>query len=92
MANIKQYVYPAVFVKGEDEVVATFPDIGITIDGSSVEEVFLLAKDYLRVYCSYALKYDIEINPPSFFDEISEKYNKDKSMLIDTILFPKDYE
>ncbi|MBR4407244.1 MAG: hypothetical protein IKT27_02920 [Clostridia bacterium] len=90
MSQIQQFLYPAVFVKGEDEVVATFPDLGITTDGSSVEEAFLFAKDYLRVYCTYALKYEIEINRPSFFEETLEKNNRDSVMLIDAIIFPED--
>lgn len=90
MSQIQQFLYPAVFVKGEDEVVATFPDLGITTDGSSVEEAFLFAKDYLRVYCTYALKYEIEINRPSFFEETLAKNNRDSVMLIDAIIFPED--
>lgn len=92
MSQIQQFLYPAVFVKGEDEVVATFPDLGITTDGSSVEEAFLFAKDYLRVYCTYALKYEIEINRPSFFEETLAKNNRDSVMLIDAIIFPEDLE
>lgn len=92
MANLQQFVYPAVFVKGPEEVVATFPDLGITTDGGSVEEVFLFAKDYLRVYCTYATKYDLDISRPSFFEEIATKFNKDAVMLVDTVLFPKDLE
>lgn len=92
MTDIYQFVYPVVFIKGASEVVATFPDLGITTDGTSFEEAFLFAKDYLRVYCAYALKFEIDINKPSFFEEIAEKNQLDSTMLIDTILFPKDVE
>ena len=78
MAEIHQFVYPAVFVQGEAEVVASFPDLGITTEGESFEEAFLFAKDFLRVYCSYALKFDLDINKPSFFTEIVEQFKNEK--------------
>lgn len=92
MAKIHQYVYPAIFIKGGDEVVASFPDLGITTEGNSFEEAFLFAKDYLRVYCSYALKFDLDINKPSYFLDIANKNQNCSTMLIDTILFPSDME
>lgn len=91
MAEVHQFVYPAVFVKGSEEVVATFPDLGITTEGNSFEEAFLFAKDFLRVYCSYALKFDLEINKPSFFSDIQQTYKSQNPMLVDTILFPRDF-
>ncbi|MDD4816202.1 MAG: hypothetical protein PHQ62_03605 [Clostridia bacterium] len=90
MAEIYQFVYPVIFVKGEDQVVATFPDLGITTDGFSFEEAFLFAKDYLRVYCTYAKKYEIDINQPSFFEDVANKNIMSNVMLIDTVLFPID--
>ena len=92
VSQIQQFLYPAVFVKGEEEVVASFPDLGITTDGSSVEEAFLFAKDYLRVYCTYALKYEMELSRPSFFEDTLAKNTKDAVMLIDAIIFPEDLE
>lgn len=92
MTDIYQFVYPVVFIKGPNEVVATFPDLGITTDGTSFEEAFLFAKDYLRVYCAYALKFEIDINKPSLYEEIAEKNERDITMLIDAIIFPKDIE
>lgn len=90
MAEIHQFVYPAVFVHGTNEVVASFPDLGITTEGNSFEEAFLFAKDFLRVYCTYALRFDLELNRPSFFEDVANKHNKDATMLVDTILFPRD--
>ena len=90
MAEIHQFVYPAVFVQGEAEVVASFPDLGITTEGESFEEAFLFAKDFLRVYCAYALKFDLDINKPSFFTEIVEQFKNEKPMLVDALLFPRD--
>lgn len=90
MAEIHQFVYPAVFVNGGKEIIATFPDLGITTEGNSFEEAFLFAKDFLRVYCAYAVKFNLDITRPSFFTEIEEKYKNNNTMLVDTILFPRD--
>ena len=90
MNTIKQFVYPVVFIKEENEVVAMFPDLDISIDGVSFEEAFLFAKDYLRKYFIYALKYDIEFNLPTNFEEI-EANNKGKHiMLVDALVFNDD--
>ena len=90
VAEIHQFVYPAVFVQGEAEVAASFPDLGITTEGESFEEAFLFAKDFLRVYCSYALKFDLDINKPSYFTDIIQKHKNENPMLIDALLFPRD--
>ena len=90
MAQLTQFVYPAVFVKGEEVVVASFPDIGITTDGFSFEEAFLLAKDYLRVYCTYVCKYELDTPKPSFYEDVSSKNMLSSVMLVDTVIFPND--
>lgn len=86
------YIYPAVFFRNEDEFEALIPDLNLTISGISLEEAYILAKDYLRAYCSYALKFDMEIELPSAFDFITEKFKDDKDatvLLIDAVV-PKD--
>ena len=90
MAEIHQFVYPAVFAKGNEEIVVNFPDLGITTEGNSFEEAFLFAKDFLRVYCSYALRFNLDITKPSFFTEIKDQFKNENTMLVDTILFPRD--
>ena len=92
MAEIHQFVYPAVFVQGTDDVSVTFPDLGITTEGETFEEAFLFAKDFLRVYCSYALRFDLEITKPSYFTDIQKRYASNNPMLVDTLLFPRDYK
>ena len=86
---MKQYLFPAVFIKAEDEVVAVFPDLNITTEGDSMEEAYLFAKDYLRVYCSYTVKFDVELDRPSKFEDIQNKYKNDTVMLVDVILDPQ---
>lgn len=87
---MKQYLFPAVFIKAEDEYVAVFPDLNITTEGDTIEEAYLFAKDYLRVYCSYTLKFDVELDRPSKFETVQAKYINDVVMLVDVILDPNN--
>lgn len=81
-----QYVYPAVFYVEDDNVTAVIPDLNIFTDGTSIEEAYLFIKDYLRVYCTYATKYDIDIESPSTIEAIKEKYAPNMVMIVDTIV------
>ena len=85
---MKQYLFPAVFIKANDEYIAVFPDLNITTEGDSIEEAYLFAKDYLRVYCSYTLKFDAELDRPSKFEDVQNKFAGDIVMLVDVILDP----
>ncbi|MBQ3494927.1 MAG: type II toxin-antitoxin system HicB family antitoxin [Clostridia bacterium] len=86
---MKQFLFPAVFVEAESQFGVFFPDLNITTEGDTIEEAYLFAKDYLRVYCSYVLKFDVELDRPSKYEDIKQKYNNDTVMLIDVILDPK---
>lgn len=86
------YIYPAVFFFSEDEFQALIPDLNLTTAGISLEEAYILAKDYLRAYCTYAVKFDIEIEFPSAYNKIKEKYKDNQNavvMLIDAAV-PKE--
>ena len=76
------YVYPAVFIKADDEYKALIPDLNLTTEGDNIEEAYLYAKDYLRAYCSYALKFDLEVEFPSKFETIAQKYKNAITMLL----------
>ena len=80
------FVYPAYFVDGEDEIVVSFPDLELVIEGDTYEEAFLFAKNYLKEYCIYSLKHDFEIPDPSYYKDIIK--NGDRAMLVDTFVFP----
>ena len=66
--------------------------VSVTAPGQkpAFEEAFLFAKDFLRVYCSYALRFNLDITKPSFFTEIKDQFKNENTMLVDTILFPRD--
>ena len=84
---MQQFVFPAVFIKREDDSVsALIPDLNLVTDGNSIEEAYLFAKDYLRIFCEYAVKLEEDLLIPTKFEKIAEKYKKDIVMLIDAIV------
>ncbi len=85
---MEQFIFPAVFFQeeGETDYTVVFPDLNIFTEGKTLVEAFLFAKDYLRVYCTYAKKYDMEIDKPSKFVEVSQKFSNGICMLIDALV------
>ncbi|MCI5797518.1 MAG: type II toxin-antitoxin system HicB family antitoxin [Firmicutes bacterium] len=84
---MQQYVFPAVFIKNGDESFSVLvPDLNITTDGDTIEEAYLYIKDYLRVFCEYAVKMNEEIILPTKYETICEKFKKDIVMLIDAVV------
>lgn len=84
---MQQYVFPAVFIKNEDESFSVVvPDLNITTDGNTIEEAYLYIKDYLRIFCEYAVKMDEDILIPTKYETICEKFKKNYVMLIDAVV------
>mgnify|MGYP005784310865 CR=1 FL=1 len=84
---MKQYLFSAIFYKEDDKFIVLFPDLGITIDGDTIEDAYLFAKESLRVYCTYAEKFDIEIEMPSRFEDVLKKNPRDLVMLVDCLVW-----
>lgn len=83
---MKNFVYPAIFVKDNDEEVykVFFPDLELLTDGAFVEEAFLYAKEALKSYFVYVEKYDLDFNYPSEFEPIKTRCRQNEFvMLID---------
>ncbi len=84
---MQQYVFPAVFIRNEDESFSVVvPDLNITTDGNTIEEAYLYIKDYLRIFCEYAVKMDEDILMPTKYETVCEKFKKDYVMLIDAVV------
>lgn len=87
---MKYFAYPALFYKDENLIRVIFPDLNISTQGDSVTEAFLFAKDLLRQYFCYALKYDLDYSLPSKVEDIIPKCKKDEiAMLVDTLVDTK---
>lgn len=76
------YVYPAVFFKNDDEYKVLIPDLNLSTEGDNIEEAYLYAKDYLRAYCSYALRFDIDVELPTKYELVAEKYKNALTMIL----------
>ncbi len=85
---MEQYIFPAVFFQeeGESDYTVVFPDLNIYTDGKTLIEAFLFAKDYLKVYCTYAKKYEQEITNPTKLTDIINKFPKAICMLVDALV------
>ena len=90
---MKSFVYPAIFIKDEEEggYKVLFPDLEITTDGQFVEEAFLYAQELLKAYFVYVVKYDLDFNMPTEFDKIKKRSKADETvMLISADVTKKD--
>ncbi len=85
---MKQFLFPAVFLKEEDKYVVLFPDLNITTDGDTIEEAYLFAKDSLKVYCTYVVKFDLDIDTPSKFEKVCKDNPQNLVMLVDCFIMP----
>lgn len=85
---MEQFIFPALFYQeeGESQFTVVFPDLSIQTEGDTLVEAFLFAKSYLRVYCSYARKFDMEIPTPSKFEKIQKDFPSFKCMLVDAVI------
>jgi predicted RNase H-like HicB family nuclease len=85
--GLHQFVFPAVFIKEQDDsYTSTIPDLGLVTDGESIEKSFLFIKNFLQVYCEYAITLEEDILKPSKFEKIAEKYKNNIVMLVDAIV------
>lgn len=87
MKNKYHFLYPAIFIKDQDGCQVVFPDLNIFTDGKNLSEAYLYAKDLLKVYFSYALKYEIDYNKPSKIECLMPKCRQNESvMYIDAVV------
>jgi len=88
---MQRFLYPAIFFKDDDMFKVLFPDIELVAEGKIVEEAFLYAQEFLRQYFIQVLKYDLDFNMPTDFQDIKNKCKKDDIvMLIDVGVSDKD--
>ena len=90
---MKSFVYPAIFIKDEEDngYKVLFPDLEITTDGQFVEEAFLYARELLKAYFVYVVKYDLDFNMPTEFDKIKKHAKPGETiMLISADVTKKD--
>ncbi len=68
---MKRYIYPMVLFTDENELyTALYPDLNLMASGSSVEDVYARANDYLSFYVTSTMKYESKMASMSTFAEI----------------------
>ncbi len=81
---MQQFVFPAVLYKDSEGrgYTIVFHDLNICTEGSSVEDAFLRAKDFLEVYCRCALEYNGVIDDATKFEDVMQE-SKNIVLLVD---------
>ncbi len=68
---MKRYIYPMVLFTDENDLyTALYPDLNLLASGSSIEDAYGRATDYLKFYLSSAIKYDSVIAQMSTYAEV----------------------
>lgn len=79
---MKRYIYPMVLFTDENDLyTALYPDLNLLASGSSIEDVYARATDYLDFYLNSALKYETKIASMSTYTEI-QALNPKKIVLL----------
>ena len=79
---MKRYVYPMVLFTDENNMyTALYPDLDLLASGTSVEDVYLRANEYLEFFMESTLKYEAKINSSSSYSEI-QALNPNKIVLL----------
>ena len=79
---MKRYIYPMVLFTDENDLyTALYPDLNLLASGSSIEDVYERATDYLDFYLNSALKYETKIATMSTYTEI-QALNPKKIVLL----------
>lgn len=85
---MQQYIFPAVLYKDDagNGYTIVLQDINICTEGTTVEEAFISAKEYLEVYCRCALEYNGEVDKASAFADVKSDYKNNIVLLVDAVL------
>lgn len=81
---MKKFVYPAVVYYDEDNkiYVAYIEELGLVAEGNTMEEVHIRIEEYLFQYLYTSISFDMDIPTPTPFEEIQNKYPKNKVALV----------
>ena len=83
---MKRFVYPMVLFTDENDIyTALYPDINLLASGSSIEDVYARANDYLDFYLVSAIKFGTQIASMSTYAEI-QALNPKKIVLLGSAL------
>ena len=82
---MKQFIYPAICYKDEEEdsITLLLPDIDVIASGATCEDAFLSAKSHLKSFVEWSVKFGGAIDSPTTFKDVSAQNPKKDILLID---------
>lgn len=87
---MKRYIYPMVLFTDENDLyTALFPDLNLLASGSTIEEVYSRANDYLDFYIVSAIKFGIPLASMSTYAE-TRALNPQKIVLLASVQVEED--
>lgn len=87
---MRKYIYPMVLFTDENDLyTALYPDLNLLASGSSIEEVYSRANDYLDFYIMSAMKFGTPIANMSTYAEI-HALNPKKIVLLGSAQIEED--
>ena len=87
---MKKYIYPMVLFTDENELyTALYPDLNLLVSGSTIDDVYMRANDYLEFYIVSAIKFGIPIANMSTYAEI-QALNPKKIVLLGSAEIDED--
>lgn len=87
---MRRYIYPMVLFTDENDLyTALYPDLNLLATGSSIEEVYARANDYLDFYVMSAMKFGTPIANSSTYAEILA-LNPKKIVLLGSAMIEED--
>ena len=87
---MKRYIYPMVLFTDENDLyTALYPDLNLLASGSTIEDVYARANDYLEFYITSAMKFGTPLSNTSTYAEI-QALNPNKVVLLGTALIDEE--
>jgi len=89
---MKKYVYPAVVYYDEDAAVyvISIEDLGIIVEGDTVEEAHRRAGKFMDTYLETAMKQELEIPDATEFESMVAAHPKEMVVLVESTLNNKN--
>lgn len=90
----QQFVFPAVLYYDEDNLnyAVAFYDIDVFTEGTTVEDAFKSAKDYLEAYIKFSMHLNDDVDIATSYVVVKEEHENDIVLLVDAEVDPKENE
>ena len=89
---MKKYVYPAVVYFDEEAqvYVICIEDLGVIVEGDTVEEAHKRAGKFMDIYLKTAIKEELDVPEATEFDKVVASHPKEMVVLVESTLDNKN--